>query len=112
MSIGKQTLCYACKRFQPLGIDGPTCTAFPDGIPTPIIQGGFDHRNPYPGDGGARFVQDEEKPLPAGYEEKAQPREPVIIADPGSIRFQSKRQLRETAKRIIDEFRNHPGRPN
>ncbi|WP_198679447.1 hypothetical protein [Thermomonospora amylolytica] len=31
------------------------CRAFPDGIPEDISLGGFDHRLPYPGDGGVRF---------------------------------------------------------
>jgi hypothetical protein len=32
-----------------------TCAAFPDGIPTVIEDGSFDHANPYPGDNGIRF---------------------------------------------------------
>ncbi|MBC6463348.1 hypothetical protein, partial [Actinomadura sp. HBU206391] len=31
------------------------CAAFPDGIPTDISLGGFDHRLPYPGDHGVHF---------------------------------------------------------
>lgn len=31
------------------------CRSFPDGIPEDIYPGGFDHRLPYPGDGGVRF---------------------------------------------------------
>lgn len=39
----------------------PYCEAFPDRIPDAIYFEGFDHRNPYPGDSGIRFVlQDEE----------------------------------------------------
>lgn len=110
MSIGKQTLCFACQRFQP-SLDGPRCTAFPDGIPEPIIKGGFDHRNPFPGDGGARFVRDPDKPLPAGYPEEQEASQPVFLAEPGEIRTQSDRQLRETAKRLIRQFRDHPERP-
>lgn len=33
------------------------CEAFPDGIPTDIYLEGFDHRLPYPGDHGIRFLQ-------------------------------------------------------
>jgi len=33
----------------------PTCAAFPDGIPTKITEERFDHRQPFPGDGGVRW---------------------------------------------------------
>lgn len=32
-----------------------TCAAFPDGIPDEIIRLGFDHRQPFDGDGGVMF---------------------------------------------------------
>jgi len=32
------------------------CVAFPSGIPAAIFQGRFDHRRPYAGDGGVRFI--------------------------------------------------------
>ncbi len=37
---------------------GFACAAFPDGIPAAIYVEGFDHRHPYPGDGGVRFELD------------------------------------------------------
>lgn len=37
------------------------CAAFPDGIPDDIFPDGFDHRSPYPGDGGIKFSLDPEK---------------------------------------------------
>jgi hypothetical protein len=50
-------LCDACdhKHAVPYGHD-LTCTAYPDGIPEAIRAGFFDHRKPYRGDHGVRFV--------------------------------------------------------
>jgi len=33
------------------------CAAFPDRIPDEILLNEFDHREPWPGDGGVRFQQ-------------------------------------------------------
>lgn len=47
--------CGECARKYVL----PFCEAFPpggDGIPREILDGTWDHRKPWPGDGGLRFV--------------------------------------------------------
>ena len=108
--IGPKTLCWACTRLRK-GSDGPTCAAFPEGIPTQIIDGGFDHRQPFPGDGGTRFVKDPDQPIPPGYPELVEPQEPVFITKPPLIRHQTKKELRELAKGLIAGLKNHPDRP-
>lgn len=55
MTITVMPLCLGCTRFED-GDDGVArCDAFPDGIPDRIMFEAFDHRLPYPGDGGLRF---------------------------------------------------------
>lgn len=36
-------------------IGKPTCDAFPEGIPQPLLSGDVKHDDPYPGDGGFRY---------------------------------------------------------
>jgi hypothetical protein len=43
--------CWTCKHAHP----GPTCAAFPGGIPGPILDGSEQHREPYPGDNGIQY---------------------------------------------------------
>jgi hypothetical protein len=60
----KAPICMWCKRYRDVGPnwgDPPTCEAFPDGIPTKILEG-FDHRKPLHGDNGLRFVQRDDLP--------------------------------------------------
>jgi hypothetical protein len=51
-------MCLSCRRFRPGTLAHPdaTCPAFPNGIPDDITDGGYDHTEPYPGDGGVRFL--------------------------------------------------------
>lgn len=55
------SICHGCSHLREatsLEDRGATCDAFPEGIPEAILQGGFDHREPFPGDGGVRFEQE------------------------------------------------------
>lgn len=56
--IGALSQCGVCVRFRPpllWGTDGPTCDAFPEGIPGTVWTGEVDHRQPVDGDGGLRW---------------------------------------------------------
>mgnify|MGYP000891546068 CR=1 FL=1 len=48
--------CVACRH---KSLTGPTCTAYPDGIPEPILAGRVSHLDSYPGDNGIRFDREE-----------------------------------------------------
>lgn len=50
-------ICEFCDRLNPVDpLEGPTCKAFPNGIPVEIYEYGFDHRMKFPGDEGIRFL--------------------------------------------------------
>ena len=59
-----RTICVDCVHFRADEEDGlsmpPTCRAFPSGIPDEILRQGFDHREPFEGDGGIRFTPEGE----------------------------------------------------
>lgn len=44
--------CGLCGRFR----GGNLCSSFPDGIPPAVQWNEHDHREPFPGDGGAVFL--------------------------------------------------------
>lgn len=46
--------CIFCRHYRK-GAEGPTCSAFPDGIPAVMLRNDHDHREPYRGDNGIRF---------------------------------------------------------
>ena len=54
-------MCWACANR--IG-DTLTCTAYPDGIPDPILDSEIDHRYPYEGDNGIVFQQRPDTPPP------------------------------------------------
>jgi len=51
-------ICYSCVHLVNDGTFGLRCTAYPDGIPTEIIESQVDHRLPFAGDNGIQFEQD------------------------------------------------------
>lgn len=79
---GDFTLCVFCTRFNHDEQGIPFCEAFPDGIPNEILHEGYDHRQPFEGDGGILFESDGRKDnaffdrvlVPAEVEEEAQRR--------------------------------------
>jgi len=50
-------MCAGCEHWK--AVKGQACAAFPDGIPSEIINGHFDHRKPHVGDHGIQF-----RPIP------------------------------------------------
>jgi|CXWL01.1.fsa_nt_gi hypothetical protein len=53
---GGEGLCYHCVHWKDNNdADEPMCAAFPDGIPTQILNGRMDHRRPVHGDNGIVF---------------------------------------------------------
>jgi len=61
-----KSLCLVCARFEPTPKPGVTCSfgrgrcaAFPAGIPAAIRYDLGDHRQPWPGDHGLRFVPED-----------------------------------------------------
>lgn len=56
MTTPQLSLCLVCGRLDADKPGKPKCGAFPAGIPDRIYYGGADHRKPWPGDGGKRFI--------------------------------------------------------
>ena len=69
----KPPICQSCQRYRPFDLDHPIafCEAFPKAIPDAILNNGFDHRKPFPGDNGIRFeFQPGDEKMLAAYEGK------------------------------------------
>ena len=63
MSYGPVSQCGVCVRFvspfaSPDFDAGPTCAAFPDGIPKRVLDNTLDHRSAVDGDRGLRWSSD------------------------------------------------------
>lgn len=57
-----RTICTKCVHFGAYDTEENsalvTCEAFPNGIPDEILRVGYDHRQPFEGDGGIQFTPD------------------------------------------------------
>jgi len=57
LGVNLQSLqCLKCKHY----IGAGYCEAFPDGIPSEVMSGKFEHTKPYPGDNGIQFELDDD----------------------------------------------------
>lgn len=72
MTTMGRSFCWPCKHYQPPDMppgmisgewSSGTCAAFPNGIPSIIAAGGFDHRQPHMDDGGVQFERTDESSL-------------------------------------------------
>jgi len=54
--------CLACRHLRLDDAGRFCCAAFSHGIPTALLEGRINHREPYPGDNGVRFDPDPEAP--------------------------------------------------
>jgi hypothetical protein len=71
VTSGPLSQCWTCVRFRsPFSVaagaeipPGPSCEAFPAGIPGPVLDNATDHRQPVEGDHGVRWESNGE-PFP------------------------------------------------
>ena len=55
---GESYQCISCYFYVGRITGGLACYAFPTGIPSETLTGGYDHCNPYPGDAGILWRED------------------------------------------------------
>ena len=55
---GESGQCISCFWYVGRISDGVACYAFPTGIPSEILTGEYDHRQPYPDDAGILWRED------------------------------------------------------
>jgi hypothetical protein len=60
MPSGPMPMCFDCKHRTSNSGEKLSCEAFPNGVPTEIAVGSWDHHKPYPGDNGIQFEPKEE----------------------------------------------------
>jgi len=48
-------MCFFCKHYHRIAQEALTCEAYPEGIPTRIIESNVNHTAPYKGDQGIVF---------------------------------------------------------
>ncbi len=63
LTIGPAPQCAYCKHFDDTRDIGMFCKAFPEGIPSDILDRLFDHTKPHPLDNGVQFEQDSDREL-------------------------------------------------
>lgn len=70
--MSQPILCFMCKHYAVAG----KCEAFPNGIPSKIFYGGFEHTIPFSGDNGIQWERDKNIPELPGFTPPTKPGKP------------------------------------